>query len=97
MQPSGRLILLLEVDGDEQRPIGVFSDLLTARDEMVEEACRYADTLELQQETTDAVLANFQTALDEVRQPESSFDIQFESGAGSWDYRLTYVNVFGSA
>jgi hypothetical protein len=48
-------------------------------------------------EVTEDCLANFQRELDSVRRTDDdTLDIQFESGAGSWDYRLVYVSVHGA-
>jgi hypothetical protein len=91
-----RAILLLQVDSDEQTPIGVYPGLLEARDAMVEDATRDRPMDEAAEVTEDC-LANFQRELDSVRRTDDdTLDIQFESGAGSWDYRLVYVSVHGA-
>lgn len=92
-QPVGQLILLAQVDSDETTPIGVFDSLLSARDAAVEDATRDR-SMDEAAEVTEDCLAAFQRELDSVRRTDDRIDITFESGAGSWDYRLVTVPVF---
>lgn len=80
------MILALEVDSDEQEPIGLFITLDAARSHIVnEEREKGAD----EQEITE-----FQTLLDDaVPDPNTDFDVQFESPFLSVDLRFLSIEL----
>ena len=87
-------ILLLQVDSDEQTPIGVYPDWRQALAAAHSDAFRDLDHVDRAAERT------FERAFDEAFEPylrapsDEGMDLQFESGQGSWDYRLVRVEVF---
>jgi hypothetical protein len=82
-------ILVIMVDGSEETPIKVVRDLAAVREVILAEESRYGtpdpEDIELFEE-------NLNEVTPEGRVPEGA-DLQFESGFGSCDYRLTLVEV----
>jgi hypothetical protein len=75
--------LVLKVDGPDTIPIGVYADVLDARDAILErERGSRAENGEF--------LTNLEVALEETSR---LYDVQFESGFGSYDYRLCSIEV----
>lgn len=82
-------VLALQVDPDEQIPIGVFKSVIDAQDRIIaEERERGAGDDEIAE-----FRMNLSTEYDVETQLAPRFDIQFESGFGSWDIRLVSVDV----
>lgn len=92
-------ILLLEVDSDEQTPIGTYPDIYSARAAALNHALAYAgDSDEQRAEITqlfeECWNAQVGVSVDELAgELERDIDEQWESGAGSYDYRLVGVQV----
>lgn len=85
-------ILALEVDGSDVTPIGVFRDIESARDGIIEqEKSRGREDTDFAFDKAD-FLENLENA-DNVALTSDHVDMQFESGFGSWDIRLVTVEV----
>jgi hypothetical protein len=85
-------ILALEIDGSDVTPIGVFPDIQSARDGILEqEKARGREATDYAFDVTD-FLDNLRDA-DNIALTPGHVDMQFESGFGSWDIRLVTVEV----
>lgn len=96
-----KAILLLIVDGSDTGPIAVVKDLEAARARLHDNAMLYSEPGDPDYDQLDAGFAaawdeQFGTrTLDELRpdHPSLTFDVEWESGVGSWDYRMVEVDV----
>jgi hypothetical protein len=86
-------IVVIQVDGPDETPLGVVADADAARVFILDRENECCDEGE---ELTPAEVDTFTQNLLAARSDlswMSGFDIQFESGFGSWDYRLVKVMV----
>jgi hypothetical protein len=90
------LHVLMQVDGDEQTPIGAYADIETARAAALEWDHQFDDRdegPEAAEETTRNFNANWDASAPEDVRTRSSIDVQWQSGVISLDYRIFSVEV----
>lgn len=90
--------LMLEVDGDEQKPVRVFADVDSAAEGYISQQEAWVDGDPSDDPEFAAAVRTFLGNLESempAKMPEfpHNFDVQFESGFGSWDVRIVRVEV----
>ena len=89
-------ILVLQVDGHESDPVGVFKDVEAAAEAVLQQERELTYGGELDEEQEDQFRENLRAA-DNVAvsrgEGHDPIDMQFESGFGSYDYRFVTVEV----
>lgn len=89
-----KMLLVSQVDGHETKPLKVVRDQLEARLTCIEDATVYSDTEETYQGQAAATGAAFDEAWGGMNEHLFELEgLQFESGAGSWDYLIQQVDV----
>jgi hypothetical protein len=87
-------ILIIQVDGSEETPMKVVADVNAARDYILSHENEMGDeSQELDEIQVVEFERNMTEALDAHLGVHYDIDVQFESGFGSWDYRLVQVDV----